>query len=117
MTIWTHIFYQFLNQKVLKDEQVTSFFLPKLTKEELKLVEEKDWEYLHEYLFTILGLRRGDITAADVDIEEMKQSDSKDKYALCHCIRDTINLSTKKSCCDIFCNIQCCNIKHACNMI
>ena len=110
-------FNQFLNQKVLKDEQVISFFLPKLTEKELKQVEEKDMEYMQEYLLTILGLASGNITAADVDIEEMQQSDSKDKYAHCHCVRDTINLSTKKSCCDIFCNIQCCNIKHACNMI
>ena len=89
-------FEKFLNQEKIKNEQVASFFLPKLTKEELKLVEEIDREYMRQYLFTLLGMSKGDKTAADVDVEEMKQSDSKDKYAQCRCVRQTINLTLQR---------------------
>ena len=88
-------FEKFLNQEKIKDEQVASFFLPKLTKEELKLVEEIDREYMNQYLYTLLG--RTDMRAADVDVEEMKQSDSKNKYAQCRCVRQTINLTLQRS--------------------
>merc|ERR1711917_146928 len=60
-----------LNSNKVENENVRSFFLPKLTEEELKLVEEKNQEHMMSYL---------DELDADVDVEEMKQSDSKDKY-------------------------------------
>ena len=91
-------FEKFLNQEKIKDEQVASFFLPKLTKEELKLVEEIDREYMRQYLHTLLGMSKwaGGNMTADVDVEEMKQSDSKDKYAQCKCVRQTINLTLQR---------------------
>ena len=72
------------NSNEMRDEGVWSFFLPKLTKEELKLVEQKNKEHMMTY-FGYLG--------ADVDVEEMKKSDSKDKYVLCYCRRKTVHLS------------------------
>ena len=58
--------------------------MPKLTKEELKLVEEKNTEHMATYLHKL---------NADVDPEEMKKSDSKDKYVYGHCMRWTITLN------------------------
>ena len=71
------------NSNDVEDECVESFFLPKLTKEELKLVEEKNAEYMWSYAF-------GNI--ADVDVKEMKESDSKDKYVHSSCQRRTVHL-------------------------
>merc|ERR1711917_168520 len=71
------------NSNEIRDENVWSFFLPKLTKEELKLVEEKNPEHMMSYF---------DELNADVDVEEMKQSDSKDKYLHSYCRRKTFHL-------------------------
>ena len=68
----------------IENEGVSSFFTPKLTKEELKLVEQKDKEHMMTYW-------RG--LGADVDVEEMKKSDSKDKYVHSDCQRSTLHLS------------------------
>ena len=67
---------------------VGSFFLPKLTKDELKLVEKKNLEYLLSFAYK---------TGADVDIEEMKKSNSKSKYIHCYCFRETIPLKLKSN--------------------
>merc|ERR1711917_20268 len=40
-----------LNSNEVEYETVTSFFLPKLTEEELKLVEEKNREHMRSYLW------------------------------------------------------------------
>jgi len=74
------------NSNEMGDEKVKSFFLPKLTKEELKLVEEKDEEHMMTYWFQI---------HADVDVKEMKKSDSKDKYLHSLCIRETVHLNSR----------------------
>ena len=60
-------------------ENVQLFFTPKLTKEELKLVEQKD----ETYLLTLSN------DNPDVDPEEMKKSDSKDKFVYSSCWRRT----------------------------
>ena len=78
----------FLN-KLINKEEITremfwSFFLPKLTEEELKLVAEKDYDHLNTYWAG---------STADVDEEEMKRSDSKDKYVRVLCRRYTIPLT------------------------
>ena len=64
----------------IKKEAVESFFLPKLTEEKLELVERKDEEHMFTYLAGF---------DADVDTEEMKKSDSKDKYLHSWCERKT----------------------------
>ena len=66
----------------IKKEVVRSFFLPKLTEKELKLVEEKDNNLMSTLFENIFG-------EADVDENEMKKSDSKDKYLHGCCFRQT----------------------------
>ena len=68
------------NSEEIDNEEVSSFFTSKLTKEELKLVEQKNKEHMMTYLNSL---------SADVGIEEMKKSDSKDKYVHTRCIRRT----------------------------
>ena len=72
------------NSNEVKEEEVDSFFLPKLTKEELKLVEEKNEEHMMSYGWDF---------DADVNIEEMKKSDSTDKYVHSWCRRKTFHLT------------------------
>ena len=72
------------NSEEIDDEEVWSFFTPKLTKEELKLVEKNDNEYMKTFKTTF---------DADVDVEEMKKSDSKDKYVHSKCRRTTVYLT------------------------
>ena len=75
------------NQKEVKEEEVWSFFTPKLTNEELKLVQEGNEEHLETYVKYYDGKN------PDVDIEEMKKSDSKSKYVHGRCHRLTIPLT------------------------
>ena len=75
------------NQKEVKYEDVFSFFTPKLTKEELKLVQEENEEHLKTYADYFMGRN------PDVDIEEMKKSDSKSKYVHGKCWRVTMPLT------------------------
>ena len=58
------------NQKRMLDENVYSYFTPNLTNEEWKLVQEGNKEHLNTYR----------LSYPDVDVEEMKKSDSKSKY-------------------------------------
>ena len=76
------------NSNVVEDEEVASFCTPKLSKEELKLVEEKNEEHMVTYL---LGFN------ADVVVEEMKKTDSKDKYVHCYCRRKTVHLTLESN--------------------
>ena len=73
-------------KKEVEEEDVLSFFLPKLTKDELKLVEEKNFDYLESFGDYVGG------TNPDVDIEEMKKSNSKSKYIHCPFMRVTMPL-------------------------
>ena len=80
------------NQREVKEEDVWrpnwSFFTPKLTNEELKLVKEGNEEHLKTYLdYEIHGRN------PDVDVDEMKKSDSKSKYVHGKCLRRTISLT------------------------
>ena len=79
------------NQQVKKGERVHSFFTPKLTNEELKLVEESNGDHLKSYLHHYYGKN------PDVDIDEMKRSDSKSKYVHSHCWRYTELLTLEQS--------------------
>ena len=76
------------NQKEMREEVVYSFFTPKLKNEELKRVEERNEEHLKTYTdYMVYGLN------PDVDVEEMKKSDSKSKYVHGGCFRRTIPLT------------------------
>ena len=74
------------NQKEVKHESVESFFTPKLTSKELKLVREGNEEHFKTYLDYWSGLN------PDVDVEEMQKSDSKSKYVHGSCRRWIIPL-------------------------
>ena len=76
------------NQKEMEFENVWSFFTPKLTNEELKLVHEGNEGHLNTYWDYFDGLN------PDVDVEEMKKSDSKSKFVHGRCYRKTISLKT-----------------------
>ena len=75
------------NQKKVKEEDVLTFFTPKLTNEEFKLVQEGNEEHLKTYYDHVLGRN------PDVDVEEMNKSDSKSKYVHVACARLTIHLT------------------------
>ena len=75
------------NQKEVKNEVVASFFTPKLTNEELKLVKEENEEHLKTYL----DYSDGKIN--DADVEELKKTDSKSIYVHGTCWRQTITLT------------------------
>ena len=79
------------NQKEVKCELVASFFTPKLTTEELKLVQDENQEHFKTYLKHYRGKN------PDVDVEEMKKSDSKSKYVHGRCWRRTIPLRLETS--------------------
>ena len=79
------------NHEVKKSKTVFSFFTPKLTKEELELVEKADEDHLKTYAKHYWGQN------PDVDIDEMKKSDSKSKYVHGTCWRHTELLSLEQS--------------------
>ena len=75
--------FNFQDQKEVKLEYVPSYFTPKLTNEDLRLVQEKNEEHLKTYLDYLAGKN------PDVDVNEMKKSDSKSKYVHGKCWRIT----------------------------
>ena len=81
------------------DEEVETYFLPKLTKEELELVERKNCSYLVTFLSMQDPLDRN----PDVDETEMmlSESDSKYIYALSNRMTFVIENSSEK-----FCSLQ-----------
>ena len=76
-----------LENNELKEEWVNSFFTPKLTEEELKLVEERNEQHLSTYENHFHGIN------PDLTLEEMKKSDSASKYVHGCCIRKTVYLT------------------------
>ena len=81
-----------LKNEKIDDEMVRSFLLPKLTDQELKIIEDKDEDYLKTFSDYIFGGEN-----PDVDKEEMKKSNSKDKYVHCRCWRRIIKGSPDRS--------------------
>ena len=79
------------NQEEVKEEEVLSFFTPKLTNKELTLVQEGNEEHLKTYAEYFAG------NNPDVNVEEMKKSDSKSKYIHGFCWRITIPLTLVKT--------------------
>lgn len=95
-------FTNLLDRKEFKeDEFVGSFFTPKLTKKELKLVDGKDKDFMSSFV----------AENPDVDPGEMKESDSRSKYIHYRCQRWTYYLKLEstpatneksiKSCCSM----------------
>lgn len=80
------------NQRVKKEETAASFFTPKLTNEQLKLVQIRDEDHLKTYGdHSLHGFN------PDVAIKEMKRSDSKSKYVHTNCRRSTYLLTLEQS--------------------
>ena len=75
------------NSEKTDSEEVLSFFTPKLTKEELELVERDNYEHMKTYI----------VYRPDVDVEKMRKSDSMDKYVHTRCIRSTKYLSLESA--------------------
>ena len=92
------IFYtNILNSKEIKGEVVHSYFTPKLTEEEMKLVENQDEDYLSSFRQSYYTYQ-----------EELEESDSNSKYVHGQCVRWTFTLERKKkkkmavkNCCNI----------------
>ena len=77
-------FFQRLQDKEEFDDQVRTYFLPKLTHEEMRLVEMQNENYLDLF---VLGF------GADVDEKEMDASESKAKFARVKCYRKTFMIN------------------------
>ena len=73
-----------IHRQIFKSEKRVSFYLPKLSKEELKLVQQKNREYRETFLFSEFPY---------VDPEEMKKSKSKDMYMHGSCLRWTMTVN------------------------
>ena len=71
--------YNLQSQEEIKAETVYSFFVSKITQNELKFVEESNFDYIRTFALRL----------PDVAPEEMKKSDSKDKYVQSRCFRTT----------------------------
>ena len=78
----------------LPDEYVWTYFLPKLTEEELKLVERRDTSYLETF-----GLSNPDVDETEMMLSE---SDSKyvhgDSYRKTFVIENSSNKPLKNKC-------------------
>ena len=68
-------------------EEVITYFIPKLTEEEEKLVEQKDKDHLMSYSYHALGGRDPDVSK-----KEMDESESKSKFVRGRCWRRTFIL-------------------------
>ena len=68
-------------------ESVWSYYLPKLTKKELRLVELRDEVHLKTY--SSYGLPKQDL---DIDEKEMKRSESKSKFLMSNCFRWSLKI-------------------------
>ena len=65
------------------DEWTETYFLPKLTEEELELVEKRDTDYLYTFYYRF---------DSDVVDTEMRRSESDSKFALSGCSRRTFTI-------------------------
>ena len=74
------------------DECIHTYFLPKLTNKELKLVESKDYSYFQTFQLWY---------DPDVDATEMMQSESDSKFVQSGCGRRTFTIENSPSnCCN-----------------
>ena len=79
----------------INEEMVHSYFLPKLTNEELKAMKETRIRGLYAHLETNDTIPIWSHFIKDIDPEKMKKSNSSDRYLHCTCWRWTVNLNDK----------------------
>ena len=72
-----------ISEEKRRGEKFEIFFTPKLTNDELELVQRKDKEHFKTYSY---------YENPDVNIEEMKRSNSNSKYLFVYCERITVSL-------------------------
>ena len=72
-----------------EEEEVITYFIPKLTEKEKKLVEEKDKDHLMSYMWHADGMD------PDVSKKEMDESESKSKFVRGICWRRTLILNNQ----------------------
>ena len=90
-------FYESLKTGKEVRADVATYFLPKLTDGELKLVEKKDQDHLQEYVWRIIE------RPFDVDPDEMEKSESDSKYVRAYCVRYTFLLKNTSFMPDYLC--------------
>ena len=71
------------------DDDVRTYFLPKLTKSELKLIERRDYNFMDTFLYK---------KAADVSKAEMEASESDSKFVRAFGIRITFTIKITETC-------------------
>ena len=74
-----------------EEEEVVTYFIPKLTEKEKKLVEEKDKDHLMSYYW-----HAEDGLDPDVSKKEMDESESKSKFVKGDCNRQTFILKSTR---------------------
>ena len=74
-----------------EEEYLWTYFLPKLTEKEKKLVEQKDKDHLMSYFKHAFHGKDPDVSK-----KEMDESESKSKFVRGICWRRTFILKTKK---------------------
>ena len=79
----------------IKEQKVRSFFLPKLTDEELKALKERKSPGLYDHLRTNDPIPIWSHFVGDINPEEMKKSKSSDRYLRSKCWRWTVPLNLK----------------------
>ena len=78
-----------LGKDISNDDEVLAYYLPKLTEDEMALVEAKDENYFQKFSTCVLG----DSKNPDVAEHVMKMSESESKFALGKCNRKTIKIT------------------------
>ena len=75
--------------KDTSNDDVKAYYLPRLTEDEMALVEAKDQNYFQKFSTSVLG----DSKNPDVAEHVMKMSESESKFALGKCNRKTIKIT------------------------
>ena len=86
------------------DDEVQTYFFPKLTREELELVAKKDYSYMAKFLGPLNENNKRDPDKIDVDEADMKASESDSKFVKGRCRRVTFKIkqpSKLKTCCTL----------------
>ena len=78
-----------LGKELTKDDgqYVYSYFLPKLTEEELDLIERKDKDFMYTFYRQM---------TADVSKADMEASESNSKFVRGHCQRETYTIKNRR---------------------
>ena len=82
----------FLDRTFVFHDRVDTYFLPQLTENEMTLIEQKDHSYFQCFYNGVFGEKKN----PDVNVEEMKMSDSRSKFNFTECRRTTYRIDLDK---------------------